>query len=38
MLPYDYVDDAIPRIRRMSEKRILGFRNLGYSVELFDSH
>ena len=30
---YDYVDEGVPALRRMSEKRIRGYRNLGYSVE-----
>ena len=30
---YDYVDERVPMLRRMSEKRIPGYRNLGYSVE-----
>ncbi len=37
VLVYDYVDDAIPLLRRMSEKRVLGYRSLGYSVEPLDS-
>ncbi len=36
VLVYDYVDDAISLLRRMSEKRILGYRSLGYSVEPLD--
>lgn len=30
---YDYVDDRVPVLRRMSEKRVRGYRSLGYSVE-----
>ena len=30
---YDYVDDAVPMLRRMTQKRIRGYRNLGYSVD-----
>ena len=30
---YDYVDEQVPMLRRMSEKRIPGYRNLGYSVQ-----
>lgn len=37
VLVYDYVDDAVPLLRRMSEKRVLGYRSLGYSVEPLDS-
>ena len=33
---YDYVDDAVPALRRMSRKRIGGYRGLGYSVEESD--
>ncbi len=29
---YDYADEAVPILRRMTEKRIRGYRNLGYSV------
>ena len=36
VLVYDYVDDAVPLLRRMSEKRVLGYRSLGYSVETHD--
>ena len=30
---YDYVDERVPMLRRMSEKRIPGYRSLGYSVQ-----
>lgn len=30
---HDYVDERVPVLRRMSEKRVRGYRNLGYSVE-----
>ena len=30
---YDYVDECVPMLQRMSEKRVPGYRNLGYSVE-----
>lgn len=33
VLVYDYVDEAVPVLRRMAQKRIRGYRNLGYSVE-----
>ncbi len=36
VLVYDYVDDAVPTLRRMSEKRIRGYGSLGYSVETLD--
>lgn len=29
---YDYVDEAVPVLARMSEKRIKGYRSLGYSL------
>ena len=30
---YDYVDEHVPMLRRMSEKRVSGYRSLGYGVE-----
>ena len=33
VLVYDYVDDAVPVLRRMSGKRIRGYESLGYAVE-----
>ena len=30
---YDYVDTAVGMLRRMSQKRVTGYRGLGYSVE-----
>ena len=33
VLVYDYVDESVPVLRRMTQKRIRGYRNLGYSVE-----
>ena len=33
VLVYDYVDDAVPVLRRMGEKRVRGYRNIGYFVE-----
>ena len=30
---HDYVDHAVPALRRMSERRIRGYRSLGYTVE-----
>ena len=29
---YDYVDGAVPALRRMSEKRVRGYESLGYTV------
>ncbi|MYH70119.1 MAG: hypothetical protein F4147_08480 [Gammaproteobacteria bacterium] len=36
VLVYDYVDNLVPMLRRMCEKRIQGYKNLGYSVENAD--
>ena len=33
VLVHDYVDDAVPALMRMSEKRVRGYESLGYSVE-----
>ena len=33
VLVYDYLDDAVPALRRMAAKRIRGYENLGYTVE-----
>ncbi len=33
VLVYDYVDEAVPSLQRMTQKRIRGYRSLGYSVE-----
>ncbi|MEX0693119.1 MAG: DEAD/DEAH box helicase family protein [Rhodospirillales bacterium] len=30
---YDYVDDALPTLARMSGRRISGYRNMGYAIE-----
>ena len=30
---HDYVDGAVPALRRMSERRIRGYRSLGYAVD-----
>ena len=29
---YDYVDEAVPVLKRMSEKRLGGYKSLGYSI------
>ena len=29
----DYLDEQVPMLRRMGEKRVAGYRNLGYDVE-----
>lgn len=36
VLVYDYVDKAVSVLRRMSEKRLQGYKNLGYVVENAD--
>ena len=30
---YDYVDEAVPVLRRMGDRRVRGYRSLGYSIE-----
>ena len=37
VLVYDYVDEVVPALGRMSEKRIRGYGSLGYSVERLDA-
>ncbi|MDE0387545.1 MAG: DEAD/DEAH box helicase family protein [Rhodospirillales bacterium] len=37
VLVYDYLDDAVPALRRMAAKRIRGYENLGYTVETPDA-
>ena len=34
---YDYVDEAVPVLRRMSEKRVRGYKNLGYFIDSEDA-
>ena len=33
VLVYDYLDNAVPALRRMAEKRVRGYENLSYTVE-----
>ncbi len=33
VLVYDYADEDVPVLRRMTRKRIQGYRNLGYAIE-----
>lgn len=33
VLVYDYIDDAVPSLRRMGGRRVKGYENLGYTVE-----
>ncbi|MFH1739092.1 MAG: DEAD/DEAH box helicase family protein [bacterium] len=35
---YDYVDHAVPMLARMSEKRLRGYRSLGYEVDSPKTH
>ena len=37
VLVYDYLDDAVPALRRMAAKRVRGYENLGYTVETPDA-
>jgi superfamily II DNA or RNA helicase len=32
VIVYDYVDEAVPVLKRMSEKRVRGYKSLGYSI------
>ena len=34
---YDYVDEAVPVLKRMSEKRVKGYKSLGYSIDVYAS-
>lgn len=31
---YDYIDEAVPVLKRMSERRMRGYKNLGYSIDV----
>ena len=33
VIVYDYVDEAVPVLKRMSEKRVRGYKGLGYSID-----
>ena len=33
VVAYDYIDEAVPVLKRMSEKRVRGYKNLGYSID-----
>jgi superfamily II DNA or RNA helicase len=33
VIVYDYVDEAVPVLKRMSEKRVRGYKSLGYSID-----
>jgi superfamily II DNA or RNA helicase len=30
---YDYIDEGVPMLKRMSERRMRGYKNLGYSID-----
>jgi superfamily II DNA or RNA helicase len=32
VIVYDYVDEAVPMLKRMSEKRVRGYKSFGYSI------
>jgi superfamily II DNA or RNA helicase len=32
VIVYDYVDEAVPVLKRMSEKRVRGYKSFGYST------
>ena len=38
VLVYDYLDGAVPALRRMAGKRIRGYESLGYTVETRSRH
>ena len=33
VIVYDYVDEAVPVLKRMSEKRVRGYKGLGYLID-----
>lgn len=37
VIVYDYVDEAVPVLKRMSEKRVRGYRSLGYAIDAHPS-
>jgi superfamily II DNA or RNA helicase len=37
VIVYDYVDEAVPVLKRMSEKRVSGYRSLGYAIDAHPS-
>jgi hypothetical protein len=32
VIVYDYGDEAVPMLKRMSEKRVRGYKSFGYSI------
>ncbi len=34
----DYVDRSVPMLRRMSERRLKGYRAIGYEIRESESH
>jgi superfamily II DNA or RNA helicase len=37
VIVYDYVDETVPVLKRMSEKRDRGYKGLGYSIDAHPS-
>lgn len=37
VIVYDYVDEAVPVLKRMSEKRVRGYKSLGYAIDAHPS-
>ena len=37
VIVYDYVDETVPMLKRMSEKRVRGYKSLGYSIDAHPS-
>jgi superfamily II DNA or RNA helicase len=37
VIVYDYVDEAVPVLKRMSEKRVRGYKSFGYSIDDYAS-
>jgi superfamily II DNA or RNA helicase len=37
VIVYDYVDECVPVLKRMSEKRVRGYKSLGYSIDAHSS-
>ncbi len=38
MIVYDYVDDGVPVLARMHQKRLAGYRTMGYTVDEEPGH
>ena len=37
VIVYDYIDETVPVLRRMGEKRVRGYKTLGYSIDAHQS-